>query len=58
MTPKYRRLLFLGRKKNVLPLPALLDTVLALRAAGSEVVLDESIAKIVGETAAAEICAA
>ena len=54
MTPKYRRLLFLGRKKNVLPLPALLDTVLALRAAGSEVVLDESIAKIVGETAAAE----
>ena len=48
MTPKYRRILFLGREKNIRPLPSLLEPLLAVRDTGAVPLLDKSIINIVG----------
>lgn len=53
MALKYRRILFLGREGNVRPLPDLMDTLLAVRAAGGEPLLHASIPNILGAAHAA-----
>ena len=53
MALNYRRILFLGREGNVRPLPDLMATLLAVRAAGGEPLLDSSILNILGEEQAA-----
>ncbi|MCH9758273.1 MAG: NAD(+)/NADH kinase [Proteobacteria bacterium] len=51
---KYRRILFLGREKNIQPLPDLLNTLLAIQQRGGEAILDQSIINIVDEKTAAD----